>query len=1104
MRNFDFLKNEHAFHTLYSYCSAAEEFQYSDPEKSALNSRKALEYLVRCIYLLNKYETSEKASLFELVDDEQFKKFLGFDSYDLLKRLHYIRKAGNNAAHIGKISRSEAFFSLVNLHAFTSAVLKKLGLIKGEIPPFDKNLIPKTPETPLLSIVSDAVPTEEVVSGLTPTPQLTEPIPAPADISEAETRKLFIDQLLEEAKWDIVEKKGAIVPLKACIEIAIEGMPNQHNVGFADYVLFGANGKPLAVVEAKRTSVNTDKGRHQATLYADGLEKKYHVRPIIYLSNGYHTKIIDGIYPEREVYGFHTAEELDLLIKKRNRHEINDFHVDPNITDREYQRRAIKAVCEHYNKNKRRALLVMATGTGKTRTAVSLVDVLIRNGWLKNILFLADRTSLVSQALRKGFAKFLPSMTYCELSDHGNNEKDFDARVVLSTYQTMINYIDADKKDFGIGRFDLVIIDEAHRSVFGKYGSIFAYFDSLLLGLTATPRDEVDRSTYTLFGLEDGCPNFAYELDEAVEEGYLVPYKAYKKETLFLKEGMKYADRTDEEKHQLEDVWAYEEIEGRDIRNTEMFSYIFNEDTIDKMLIDLMDNGLKVQDGQILGKTIIFASSHTQAEMIVKRFGALYPEYGSEFCLLIDNYVNYAKDLINRFENRNSLPQIAVSVDMLDTGIDVEDILNLVFYKVVKSKIKFNQMIGRGTRLSPNIFGEGKDKEYFKIFDWCGNFEYFDLHTEGEEGRVSMSLSERIFSLKCDIAFLLQKSEHQKDAFAKSLHDALKAELHDAVANLNDSRISVRMNMEQIDKFRKEEAWQYISPLDVSVLKSRIAPLLVDASKNIAALRFDVLILLLELSLLDESGSSVSTGTTKKSKGKVVGIARKLEDMASIPQVLAKMDMIHEVLTPNFWEDLSLSKLEKIRVELRELVMFLEGDSGKTFVTDIDDVVIDGGEVDVMLSPMTYKQKVFDFLEENENLPVLTKIKHVQQLSKEDIDELEDILWNKLGSKDEYEKYVSRMSCGDNVGIFIRSCIGVDRKVALQKFGEFIANDNLNSQQEEYLKSIINYVCENGDISRDSLVNEDPFSEYDWFGTFGDNAGAVVKYVTTLHDVVVA
>ena len=751
--------------------------------------------------------------------------------------------------------------------------------------------------------------------------------------SEAETRRVLIDRMLREAGWTVLTAKGVVKPSKACIEVEVEGMPNGEGVGFADYVLFGADGLPLAVIEAKKTTVSPIKGKHQVELYADCLEKQYGRRPVIYYTNGYETNIIDGLgYPPRRLYAFHTEGDLELLIQKRGRKDISDFSVKGYITDRHYQKMAIKSVCEWFNGKHRRSLLVMATGTGKTRVAISTVDVLMRNGWVKNVLFLADRTSLVGQA-KKNFAKLLPNTPVAVLSDSSDENiirdkngevVEVNARIVFSTYQTMINCVDTEKKPFSVGRFDLIIIDEAHRSIFGKFGAIFNYFDSLLLGLTATPRDEVDKSTYDIFEMENGCPNYAYELDDAVADGFLVNYHGFKRGSMILKDGIKYSDLSEEEREQLEQVWDYEETlqelgsgavppeaggnaRGRDIGSEEIFKYIYNEGTVDNVLQDLMKNGLKVQSGERIGKSIIFAYNHKHAELIVERFHKLYPEYGSDFCALIDNYVTYSQDLIDKFEIRDGNPQVAVSVDMLDTGIDVPDVLNLVFFKPVKSKIKFMQMIGRGTRLSEDIYGAGKDKECFYIFDWCRNFEYFEQNPDGKIVQQSMSLTERLFALRAEVAFYLQHQTYQEDEFAKSLHDDLKAGLKVQVVSLSDAHISVRNRWAAVCHFKSDDAWVCLTAGDVQTLKFDIAPLLPHNTQDENAKKFDVLVLAIELEFVN------SEYNASRPVASVCGLAERLLSKATIPQVVAKMGTIKEVLNQTSWENRSLRWLEKVR-----------------------------------------------------------------------------------------------------------------------------------------------------------------------------------------------
>lgn len=1107
MKNFDYMQSL-GLPKLYNFCSAAEDNQINHPDLSAINARRALEYVVKSIYAMKRIEFSERTSLFELIDGEAFRAFINDEN--VMRAVHYVRKVGNAGAHEGSVSKKESFFCLLNLYNVVASVLIKLQVVKS-VAVFDKALIPDSKfapaiEVPKIEVKADdplvASVDKESVSSEVAVPEME----MPSDISEAETRKLYIDLMLKEAGWDVLDVENTIKPSKACIEVEVEGMPNEHGIGYVDYVLFGANGLPLAVVEAKKTSVSPLKGKHQAELYADCLEKRYGVRPVIYYTNGFETNVIDGLgYPPRRLYGFHSEDDLVRLIQKRGRKDISDFSVNPNITDRHYQKMAIKSVCEWYNQKHRRGLLVMATGTGKTRVSISMVDVLMRNDWVKNVLFLADRTSLVSQA-KKNFAKLLPNATITVLSDQSNKAGiDPNARIVFSTYQTMINYIDSEDKPFSVGRFDLVIIDEAHRSVFGKYGAIFNYFDSLLLGLTATPRNEVDKSTYDLFGMEDGAPNFAYELKDAVADGFLVNYRGFKRGSMILKDGIKYSSLSAQEKDQLEKVWDYEEtlqelnsganVRGRDIRSDEIFKYIYNEDTIDLVLQDLMENGLKVQSGERIGKSIIFAYNHKHAELIVERFNLMYPTYGSEFCALIDNYVTYSQDLIDKMEVRDKDPQIAVSVDMLDTGIDIPDVLNLVFFKIVKSKIKFMQMIGRGTRLSQDIFGPGKDKECFYIFDWCRNFEFFEKNPDGNVVKQNVSLTEHLFGLRAEIAFHLQHQKYQEDEFCKVLHDELKTVMKNQVGVLSDSHISVRHRWDAASHFKSDEAWVCLTAANVETLKCDIAPLLPRNTQDENAKKFDVLVLAIELGYVN------SEFNASKPIVHVQKLAERLMTKASIPQVVAKMDTIKEVVNPVAWENITLCWLEKVRLELRDLIKFLVGDGGKTFTLDIGDVLVDDGESTGVQTRVTYKQRVMDYLASKDKDPVLRKIYNLEQLSNDDIIELERVMWKELGSKEDYEKFSEGMAGSENVAILIRSLIGVDRVIALERFNKFLSGSQLNSDQEEFLMDVISYVCENGDITTDIVVNEDPFGEV-VLEIFEDKMIPLTHYVNEVHGVV--
>ena len=1104
MHNFDYIK-ELGLDDLYHYCSAAEETQVSDPEMSAFNARRALEYMVRELYVMKGIAVPERTSLFQLIEDETFTSFIGDEK--VLKAVHYIRKVGNHGAHAIGVTKRESFFCLLNIYNVVAAILLKLHVVPS-VSPFDKRLIPEKPGIHVAPPAEIQVSEEDILVKRADKEAVESVVPVVememADLTEAETRKLYIDLMLKEAGWEVLEKEGLIQPLKACIEIELDGMPNASKKGYADYVLFGGNGKALAVIEAKRTSKEIEIGRQQAKLYADLLEKKYGVRPIIYLSNGFTTNIIDGYYAERRVMGFHSEEELQLLLQRRKRKDIQEIRIDDKISNRYYQKRAIKAICERMNKKQMRSLVVMATGTGKTRTAISLVDVLSKAEWVKNVLFLADRTSLVNQA-HKNFSKLLPNTSFCVLNEKDTDKKKryMEARTMFSTYQTMINHIDGKNKSFGIGRFDLLIVDEAHRSVFGKYGSIFSYFDSLIVGLTATPREDVDKSTYELFDHEEGEPTDEYTLKEAVNDGYLVPFKGVKCNTKFTLEGIRYDERTDDEKQILDKIFEEEAlrkalngkaVQPRDIAVRELYDYIMNLDTIDKVIAHLMKNGQRVNNNETLGKSIIFAANHRHAELIVMRFNKLYPDLASkDYCQLIDNQVKYAQNLIDDFSEGNTNFRIAVSVDMLDVGIDIPEVLNLVFFKPVLSKIKFWQMVGRGTRLCPNVFGEGQKKAFFYIFDWCGNLDRFSVEST-EASTTPLSMTQRLFNLKVDISVALQDIHHQEDPFMKEWHDRLKKALHEETCRLNEERIAVREHLAVVTRYKDANSWVALSTDQANLVKEEIAPLLVSVSNDVDALKFDLLMMQIELSAL------LPEVNARRAVNSVQNIAVTLSKKASIPQVLAKRETIKMVQTTEFWEAQDCQQFEKVREELRDLMKFIK-EKGVKYTINIDDSDVEVHEMENGFFPRSYKERVVDYLNAHKDLPVLQKIVKLEKLTQSDFIELERILWEELGTKAEYEK--ENHVVGGSVAVFIRSIVGIDHQEAIKLFTRFISTENLTARQQEYLKTILDYVSNNGDIDVDVIVNSDPFSNFDW-QVFNPHLLQLKEYIEHIHNVVSA
>jgi len=994
----------------------------------------------------------KNASLLELVDSPAVTSYI--NDADIIQSLHYVRILGMNAEHGRNIRKKEAGTAVQNM-----AYL--IGLLAAKENGTDSSY------------------------------------KKPPYMSEAATRRLYIDLYLMEAGWDVLDQDNVAIPGKAGVEIEVHGMPNLHGVGYCDYVLYGKDGRPLAIVEVKKTSESPEKGRHQVDLYAECMEKVYGYKPVMYYTNGYSTKIIDGIYPDRSVIAFHTLDELELMLQRRSRGDISDMKINDEITNRPYQKMAITSICEWLNQNHRRGLLVMATGTGKTRVAISLVDVLTRNKWVKNVLFLADRTSLVNQA-KRNFAKLMPNMSVCELSASG--EKDYNARLMFCTYQTMINYIDAEDKRFSTGRFDLIIIDEAHRSIFNRYGTIFKYFDSFLVGLTATPKNEVDANTYNIFGCEAGMPNFDYSLEEAIKDKYLVGYRVINRTSKLLTEGIKYSELTDEQKAQLEEYLEEESpTPDFEISGNVLFKYLFNEDTCRQVIEELMKWGLRVDGGETMGKSIIFAYNHKHAQMIVDCFHDMYPDYPANTCQLVDYYVNYGEDLVIKFDEDPEF-RIAVSVDMLDTGVDIPAVLNLVFFKKVRSKIKFVQMIGRGTRLCENIYGPGKNKSNFLIFDYCGNFEYFNQHPDGKEGKEMITLSQRRFQVRLDMLYELQRIEYQEDTWYHAYYEQIKAELHNTVIKIKShgSRIQVREGMQYVDKYYNLDTWTSLSPVMVKEAFIHLAPL-IDSGLNgeHLAVAFDVRMYYIEKALMK---NNTITGASDHVKNIRLIAKYLLSEKASVPQVLAKAADLRTIMGEDFWTDPTVMDLERMRSSLRDLMQFLKGHEKGKFDIDIPDDIDDSDYTpdDTAIDIRTYREKVIDYLMEHSNSEVVRKIHNLEPINNADLQELEKVLWHDLGTQKDYEETTDI----DNLAAFVRSLIGLSQEAVNEKFGEYLSGNTLNSQQQEFVKTIINYVRENGDIELADIVNTEPFNNYDINEVFGINLPAVVEVVKVLHNTV--
>ena len=1092
MTNFEFLSSISDY-TLFSAAAIEAEKVYStSPAMCAVGCRKALELAVKWVYSAdNTISMPYKDNLQSLIHEPSFRFALNSQTWG---KLPFIIKLGNLSVHTERtVNKADALLALESLFEFIEWVDYCYGSDYQERH-FDPALIPtekiiidtkKIKEQESLIEQKDSeikalqAKIAEMSASLTAGKEKKQESRTfvPADLSEFKTRKIYIDVDLKSMGWKF---GGTDADVWEEYEVTdMNGVFGQK--GYCDYVLFGRDGLPLAVIEAKRTSKDPNIGRKQAVLYADCLERKFGRRPMMFTSNGFETYFWDDMSsPQRKVSGFFTKSDLEKLMNRREtRKKLSTIPIDDRITDRYYQKEAIRAVCEHIEEGFRKALLVMATGTGKTRTASSLTDVLSRGGYVTNILFLADRTALVKQA-KDDFKNYLPDMSLCNLC---SNKDDRNARIVFSTYPTILNAIDSTKTQEGVplfspAHFDLIITDESHRSIFKKYRAIFEYFDAIMVGLTATPKTDVDRNTYDFFEVENGVPTYAYDYETAVHTDHvLVPYYNYEVKTKFLEEGITYDDLSDEDKERYEDDFAEDGYVPDFIPSAALNKFVFNETTVDTVLQDLMERGIKVHGGDRLGKTIIFAQNKEHAEFIVRRFNSLYPKLGNgHFAQRVTCDDNYAQTIIDDFKIADKMPVIAVSVDMMDTGIDVPECVNLVFFKKVRSKTKFWQMIGRGTRLCKelscidSIDGEYTEKCRFLIFDYCGNFEYFREHKNGYETGETKSLTENIFCKQVRLIFALQDGSFSDEAY-QDFRRQLTDTCHGGINALSYDLVSVRLKMEYVEKFKKNEKWVSLSDMDISELQKHIAPLITTNDTDEYAKRFDNFMYGMMLANIDK------LPTMNYLKNQLCLTAEALERKATIPQVKQKLTLIKDIQTDTFWDNISILTMEKVRQELRDLMQFLVGGSGNPKIfTKLDDPVLDSKEGDALGAAYDfedYRKKVNRYVEEHKNDTVIYKLNHNFPLSKGDYAELERILTQELGNSEDYKR-----EYGDTpFGLLIRKIAKLDHDSAMSAFSAFINNSSLNQKQIEFILKIIKHIENNGYIEDIKILMKPPFDK---------------------------
>ncbi|MBG6094240.1 DEAD/DEAH box helicase family protein [Nocardioides luteus] len=1088
MSNFAFIKAE--WPAIHADCALAESYLADDPRSACFYGRRAAEVLVAHLYDVLALPRPYRDDLSARINDAGFKAVAGVG---IAQKLNLIRKVGNTAVHGAKpIARRDAegvlreLFHVVVWAAFNYSTSPSAVPTRSQ---FDPKLATKANPLSHAEVVKLAAKfkaqDEDLAKALAEKDELAAAKDAELaelrkrlaeaqaakterddhDYSEAETRDLFIDVLLREAGWPLGHARDR--------EYEVSGMPNADGKGFVDYVLWGDDGRPLAVVEAKRTSKSSQVGQNQAELYASRLEAEFQRRPVIFFTNGYEHWIWDDAagYPPRQIQGFYTREELELMIQRRQtRRPLAHAEVNAAIAGRPYQAKAIKAIGAALDSKQREALLVMATGAGKTRTAIALVEQLMAANWVKRVLFLADRTALVKQSA-ESFKEHLPAATTVNLL----NEKSIDGRVYVSTYPTimnLINEVDDRGRRFGPGYFDLIVIDEAHRSVYAKYGAIFEYFDALLVGLTATPKNEVDHNTYRLFHLEDGVPTDAYEISDAVKDGYLVPPKGVSVGTKFLRQGIKYDDLSQDEKDEWDTLEWGEDGPPLEVGAEDLNKFLFNEDTVDKVLATVMTEGYKVDSGDRLGKTIIFAKNQAHAEFIQKRFDIGWPEHAGHFARTITNRTPYAQNLIDDFGQTREAPHIAVSVDMLDTGIDVPDVVNLVFFKTIHSKTKFWQMIGRGTRLRPDLFGPGEDKQDFYVFDFCGNFEYFNEDLPGVEGSNQKSLIERIFEARIGLVAGLDAAQTEPDLRRKTAKL-----LHEFVAGMTLDNVLVRPHRRAVEHFGESRAWERLSKEDAGIALglAGLPTAVSSADADVDAKRFDLLILRRQLAQLE--GDLVAAERLRET---TQVIAEALLSKASIPSVAEQIKLLEHVAGEEWWVDVTLPMLELARLRIRGLVRFVDKAKKKPVYSDFEDQLGEAKEIVLpVVTPGTnferFRAKAAAYLRDHEDHVALQRLRRNKQLTPEDLDSLEDMLLaSGVGQRADI-LFAAEESNG--LGLFIRSLVGLDRAAATEAFADYLDGSKFDVDQIRFVDLIIDELTANG-VMEPGRLFEPPYTDH--------------------------
>ena len=1061
MSNFNFLEK---WPNLKKLGEQAERYILTDPNATMLKTRMLGEQLMDLLLVVLKVEMDKFAN-----QDDKIKKLRTLNiNTSIPDWFNIVRLHGNKAMHEAMDDKQKAKEALVAMHKVSAWFY--INVTK------DKSILPlkfKMPTTKAKKVYKledyqqeiekvQLVNKEEVIKVKEETKQTSiisnytelKQVEDMLDLDEAETRKKLIDVLLEQAGWKV---NGSSVVKEYKIE-NYKGIDGK--VGFADYVLLDKKDNPIAVIEAKKTIVDPHVGKEQAKAYADGIEKMKGIRPIIYYTNGYETYMWDDKYSApRRVWGFYTLEDLEYeMFKHKNRKSLSSIEIDTNISGRSYQIEGIKSVFEKFENGHRKALIVMATGCGKTRTVIGLTKGMIEANYAKRVLFLADRDELVNQAMKdkSSFKTFMPNTPQIRLT--AKTSEDRESVLYFSTYQTMINYYHA----FSVGFFDLIICDESHRSIYKVYRDILNYFDAYLVGLTATPVGFINRNTFKLFDCDDTDPTFSYGYEEAVNHKppYLLKYKAKDATTEFLRKGIKWNNLSEKQKRELEEDGLDEEKVDFDKNALEEF--VTNKDTNRKILKNLMENGIKVKDD--IGKSIIFAKNKNHATLLQKLFDEMYPQYNGNLACIIHSDVTNKEDILKRFKEEDR-PRIAISVDMLDTGIDVPEVVNLVFVKPIYSKVKFLQMIGRGTRLCPNLFGEGMDKKEFYIFDHWQNFEFFDEKPDGIIPVESKSSQQIRFEYRLKLLQILKNKDLEEE-----VKDLVKL-IRDDINALPERSVEIRKNKKLIDSLKPDNVWENINKNLIDKLMKNIAPLMgwIDTDGQREAILFDNAMYKMQILKLNDDVNVITH------VAKVIDNLSRLN--TNMNQFNSTRDYIKQLLKIEKWNDLNYKEIEEIRVLLRDLMKY-KSKNQRTFVElDIKDSELIIKDIDTSddyakVNVDAYVERVKTALEKEMNMNlVIQKIRKGKSITSKELDMIYDIFNSgKLEFSIDELAEKSKVSKEDLVGI-IRKFVGVDEEELTAKFDEFINehHSKISVKQMNMIKMIKDDILKNKGISFASL-----------------------------------